>query len=221
MIYANQVSKQIGQQQLLTDVSFFLPAGSYTYLSGVTGSGKTTLLEMIAGSQRPDSGSLVVNEVDMMEVAAERLPFVRRQVGFIASSPSLMENRTAAENVRMRLEIAGFNKQATQERTAATLEQLGLTIIADIAVQKLSADQRWLVSCARAIANKPALVLMDEPPGVSEAAMQRQTDLTQHLSEQGTTVVCVGTAPTANEVDRRIELKQGRAFVDEHKSAVY
>ncbi len=221
MIYANQITRHTGEHELFSDVSFFLPSGSYTYLTGASGTGKTTLLDIIAGYQKPDSGNLVVNDVDMLNVAAEQLPFVRREIGYVESTPSLLENRSTNENVRMPLEIAGFNRRACAERTAATLDALGLSVIAEVPVQRLTTDQRWLVACARAIVHRPKLVLLDEPADVGEAAIMRQIELTQDLAGGGATVLCVQPRAIADPSAHSIELKQGRAFVNEENAAIH
>lgn len=221
MIHANQIAMHIGEQPLFSDVSFFLPAGSYTCLTGVSGSGKTILLDMIAGKRKPDSGSLVVNDVDILTVAADRLPFLRREIGLVESSPTLLENRNVVENVQMPLQIAGFNKRATAERSSQTLEELGLTVIADIPLQRLSSDQRWLVACARAIVHHPKLVLLDQPTDASDAVIQRKVELAKRLSEQGTTVLAVEDTPEAGHSIQTIELKQGRSFFHAHNRVIH
>lgn len=219
MIHATQVTRQVGGRELFTDVSFFLPAGSYTYLAGESGSGKTVLLEMIAGIQRPDSGSLVVNDIDMIGMTADRLPYIRRQLGFVESTALLLQNRNVAENVRMPLDIAGFDRRASDERVSQKLDELGLTPIANIAVQRLSDDQRWLVACARATVHRPGLLLIDEPAtGISDAATQRQRELVHQLHLEGTTVLSTGAEYSCDQRTLRLELQQGRSFVDEYNA---
>ncbi|MEM7257148.1 MAG: ATP-binding cassette domain-containing protein [Pseudomonadota bacterium] len=221
MIHATQITKRTGDYQLFSDVSFFLPAGSYTSLSGASGSGKTMLLDMIAGKRKPDSGSLIVNGVNMLEAAADRLPFLRREIGLVGSSPALLENRSVVDNVRMPLQIAGFNKRATRERAAQTLEELGLTVIADLPLPRLNIDQRWLVACAIAIVHHPKLVLFDQPAGVGDAVRKRIVDVALRLSGQGTTVLSVADTAEACHSMSTIELKQGRSFLHEHNKAIH
>ncbi len=221
MIYANQITRQTGERVLFSDLSFFLPAGSYTCVMGASGSGKTVLLEMIAGRQKPDSGSLVVNKIDMLEITAERLPYVRREIGFVESTPTLLENRSAVENIRLPLDIAGFDRRAATERVTETLDELGLTVIGDVPVQRLTNDQRWLVTCARATVHRPAVLLVDEPIDVSEATLQRQQHATERLLANGATVLSAMSAAGGRPPDISIEIKQGRSFINEQLSVVH
>ena len=178
MIHFDQVSKQFAEQPLFTSVSFFLPKASYTCVYGEAGSGKTTLLKMIAGEVPPDHGTVTVNDMKLNSLPADRVPFMRRQIGWVESQPLLLENLSSAANVSMPLEIIGFDRRATQERTMAMLEQLGLGVIADVAVQRLSDDQRWLIGCVRAAVHKPAVLLIDDPDAaVGNPALTRQRKL--------------------------------------------
>lgn len=222
MIHASQVTKASKQHAVLTDVSFFLPTGSYTYLTGATGSGKTTLLEMIAGRQRPDSGRLVVNGINMRDTESERLAFLRRTIGYVESFPVFLENRSTAENVRLPLDIAGFARRDAGERVREVMQELGISTLADIPVQRLTDDQRWLTACARATAHKPQLFLIDQPSAtISEATMQRQLTLACRHCSAGTTVLVTTGRPGDKEQALHIDLKQGRALINEHNTAVY
>ncbi len=223
MIHFNQVTTLLDGQTLFQDISFFLPKASYTYVYGEDGSGKSTLLRMIAGELPPTQGTVTVNGMELHTLPADRLPYYRRQVGWVESQPALLDNLSTAANVRMPLEIAGLDRRGIRERTAEILELLGLTVLADVPANRLNADQRWLVLCARATVHKPAVLLIDEPAmAISDATADRQRELTEHLTENGTTTVVVtdpNNIPAVAANAGRLELTQGRAFFHEHTSS--
>jgi ABC-type ATPase involved in cell division len=132
MIHFNQVTTLLDGQTLFQDISFFLPKASYTYVYGEDGSGKSTLLRMIAGELPPTQGTVTVNGMELHTLPADRLPYYRRQVGWVESQPALLDNLSTAANVRMPLEIAGLDRRGIRERTAEILELLGLTVLADV-----------------------------------------------------------------------------------------
>ncbi len=220
MIHFNQVTVHNNGQALFQDISFFLPKASYTCMYGEDDSGKSTLLRMIAGEVPPDQGNITVNSMELQSLPADRLPYFRRQVGWVESEPVLLENLSTTANVNIPLEIAGLDKRAKKNRTEAVLEQLGLSLLADVAVRRLTTDQRWLVACARAAVHKPAVLLIDEPQSaISEATATRQQELTEHLTLSGTTTVVVTNPATlrlATVNVGRLELTQGRAFYHEY-----
>ena len=223
MIHFSQVSKHFAKQQVFSDVSFFLPKASYTCVYGDAGSGKTTLLNMMAGVVIPERGTVTVNDIELTTLPADRLPYLRRQIGRVESQPLLLENRSTAANVSMPLEIIGFDRAAIRERTTAVLEQLGLAVIADVQVQRLSADQQWLIACARATVHRPAVVLIDEPEvSVSNATLTRQQELTEQLIVDGVSVVVVTekipTPPLPTKVGT-LQLTTGKALYHEHTLA--
>ncbi len=223
MIHFNQVSKQFTEQPVFSDISFFLPKASYTCVYGDAGSGKTTLLNMMAGEVIPEHGTVTVNDIELNTLPADRLPYVRRQIGRVESQPLLLENRSTTANVSIPLEIIGFDRAAIRERTTAVLEQLGLAVIADVPVRRLSTDQQWLIACARAAVHRPAVLLIDEPEvTVSNATLTRQQELMERLIVDGVTVVVVTeqlpTQPLPIKVGT-LQLTTGKALYDEHTLA--
>ena len=223
MIHFNRVTTLCHGQTLFQDISFFLPKASYTCVYGEDGAGKSSLLRMIAGELLPNHGTITVNGMELQHLPADRLPYYRRQIGWVESQPTLLDNLSTSANVRMPLEIAGLDRPAIRERTAEILELLGLAMMADVPTQRLTADQRWLVLCARATVHRPAVVLIDEPAvAISDATADKQRELTAHLTENGTTTVVVtdpSNIASATNKTGRLELTQGRAFFYEHTSS--
>ncbi len=163
VIHFHNVHKTVDGRRLFTDLTLFLPKTSYTLLCGGTQSGKTTLLRMIMAYEKPDQGALRVDGIDLGDIPASRIPFLRRQIGLIANTPVLLEDRSIVENISVPLQLAGFDQEVIEERLAATLEQTGLRDEQHIKVNRLTAPTRQLVSAARATIHKPAIILADEP----------------------------------------------------------
>jgi putative ABC transport system ATP-binding protein len=145
-------------------VSFDVGAGEVTVVMGPSGSGKTTLLTMIGGLLRPTAGRIVVDGLELGALSARDLPRVRREsVGFVFQTFNLLESLSAAENVEVALNVAGIRGPEAHERARTLLLAAGLGTRLDFRARDLSGGEKQRVSIARALANRPALLLADEP----------------------------------------------------------
>lgn len=190
MIQFSQVCKNFTGVELFKNISLFLPKASYTFIGGSEGSGKTTLLQMIMAYEKPSSGTLTVDNMDIASLPDARVPFLRRQIGLVETSPLMLENRTVAENITIPMQIAGFDKEALQERVTISLEETGLGTITDVPVQQLDQNQRRLVALARATAHRPQILLVDAPAeDLRDSTALTQWDLLQDAFNNGATVV--------------------------------
>jgi len=134
--------------------------GSRNLIYGASGSGKTTLLHMIGGLLPPDTGQIIFNDLDLYSLSERRRANIRRQsVGVIFQTLNLLDHLTAKENI----ELASIEKFATQTEVHAAMQVVGIAELADIQVARLSLGQKQRVAIARILAQKPALVLADEP----------------------------------------------------------
>lgn len=194
MIQFNQVSKNFSTVELFENINLFLPKASYTFIGGSQGCGKTTLLNMIMAYEKPSSGMLTVDDMDITSLPEARVPFLRRQIGLVESSPLMLENRTVAENIAVPMQIVGVDQQALQERVAISLEQTGLSTIIDVRVQQLDQNQRRLVALARATVHRPRILLVDAPnEKLTDSTALTQKDLLQSALNDGTTIVVAGS----------------------------
>lgn len=145
-------------------VHLHLERGEFTALVGPSGSGKTTLLNLIGGLDRPDSGSIVINGVDITRLSAnELIDFRLRNIGFVFQSFNLIPVLTARENVELIMELQHRKKSEVNERTKVLFEQIGLIDKMNERPARLSGGQQQRVAVARALASKPQFVLADEP----------------------------------------------------------
>ena len=156
-------------------VSFATEAGEITLVMGPSGSGKTTLLTMIGGLLRPSSGRVVVDGVEITALPARELPRVRREsVGFVFQTFNLLESLTTLENVEVALNVAGSKGAQARARARQLLVAAGLEARLELRARDLSGGEKQRVSIARALANRPALLLADEPTANLDSAHGRE-----------------------------------------------
>nr|ACI04471.1 hypothetical protein [uncultured bacterium RM57] len=189
--FANVSFTLPGGRQLLHDISLSVPPGATTALLGRSGSGKTTLLRTVNALLRPTSGRVLVGEDD---VAAADPIALRRGIGYVIQETGLFPHMTVGRNVGMALELAGRSKTEIAERAT---EMLRLVDLPEDAGQRypwqMSGGQRQRVGLARALANSPDVLLMDEPFGALDplTRAEMQTMLRDLLQKVGTTTLIV------------------------------
>ena len=166
MIKFNQVNKRYpGGYQALKDVSFNITEGEMVFLIGHSGAGKSTLLKLIAAIERPNSGSVLVNNQNVGVLKARALPYLRRNLGIIFQDHKLLFDRSAFDNVMLPLQICGFDYRESHKRVRAALDKVGLLKREKSNPIALSGGEQQRLCIARAIVNRPTILLADEPTG--------------------------------------------------------
>jgi len=168
-ITAKGVSRRFGDFVALDDVSLEIPSGSLTALLGPSGSGKSTLLRVIAGLERPDAGTVVIDGRD-----ATALPPQRRGVGFVFQHYAAFKHMTVRENVAFGLKVRRRPKAEIRRRVDELLELVQLPGLADRYPAQLSGGQRQRMALARALAVEPQVLLLDEPFGALDARVRKE-----------------------------------------------
>jgi len=195
-------------------VSLRVAAGTSVAITGPSGSGKTTLLNLIGGLDRPSAGAIAVAGRDLAALSSDELAAYRREtVGFVFQAFRLLPYLTALENVALPLLLAGVARAAATERAREGVGRVGLAARAGHKPSQLSAGEQQRVAVARAIANRPALLLADEPTGnLDEASARALLDLFAELrAERGLTLlVATHNAEVASRCDQEIRLRAGR-----------
>ena len=201
-------------------VSLEIPEGEFIAIVGRSGSGKTTLLNMIAGLDRPTDGSIFIGDEEISSFSESQLTTMRRHtIGFVFQSFGLLPLLSAAENIELALRIAGVGLRERNERTRELLEQVGLTRRADHRPYELSGGEQQRVAVARALANRPRIVIADEPTGELDSVTAEQIfDLLRAVADDGMTVIAATHDPfVIDNVDRIEELGDGRLLdLEEH-----
>jgi putative ABC transport system ATP-binding protein len=198
---------------VLTDISLSIAEGDFTALMGPSGSGKSTLLNLIAGIDKPDSGRLLVNGLDISTLSESELASWRAaNVGFIFQFYNLMPVLTAFENVELPLLLTNLSRRERRERVEMTLAMVSLQDRMDHTPNELSGGQQQRVAIARAIVTDPALIVADEPTGdLDRASATDVLQLLQRLNtELGKTIIMVThDANAAAHASTLIHLEKG------------
>jgi cell division transport system ATP-binding protein len=166
MIELQHVSKRYPNGYLALDnINFYLASGEFAFLTGRSGAGKSTLLKIIAAIEEPSQGQIVVAKTHFKKLSPRKIPYLRRQIGIILQTPNLLMDRSVLENVALPLIIAGHSYHEICSRVRAVLAKVSLSNKEKCLPFELSGGEQQRVSIARAIINKPALLLADEPTG--------------------------------------------------------
>lgn len=164
MITFEQVSKSYGQAQFaLKDISLSINEGELVFLAGPSGAGKSTLLKLIAGLEKASSGTVAMNDQNIAQLKASSLPYWRRNFGLILQGQSLLLDRDVLTNVMLPMIVVGTANADAQSRAYAALERLNMRDKAQALPLSLSGGEQQRVLIARAIVNRPQIILADEP----------------------------------------------------------
>jgi cell division transport system ATP-binding protein len=171
MITVSHISKRYpGGYEALKDVSVHVETGEMVFLTGHSGAGKSTLLKLVASIERPTQGSVVINGQNITKMGAASLPFLRRNFGFIFQDHKLLFDRTVFDNAALPLVICGFPRREIARRVRAALDKVGLLGREKTRPVTLSGGEQQRLCIARAVVNRPAILLADEPTGNLDSA---------------------------------------------------
>ena len=191
MIRFDSVSKRYpGYGDALSEVSFELAEGEMAFLTGHSGAGKSTLMKLIILLERASKGQVFVNGSNVNRVSRRHVPMIRRGVGVVFQNHHLLFDRTVFENVALPLVIAGFSHREATRRVRAALSKLGLSEKEKKYPVALSGGEQQRVGIARAVVNKPPILLADEPTGNLDPALSREVmDLFCQFQQVGVSVL--------------------------------
>jgi len=218
MIFFNQVSKRYpGGHQALKQVSFHLKRGEMAFLTGHSGAGKTTLLRLIALIERHNGGQILVNGQNLSRLSSQGIPYLRRRIGMTFQNHRLLLDRTVFDNVALPLVVAGYRHQEIRRRARAALDKVGLLNKEKSYPITLSAGQQQRVGIARAVVNKPPILLADEPTGNLDPALAKEImRLFVQFNQVGVTVLIASHALSLIKSlgHRTLILQQGHLIGD-------
>ncbi|MGH8811963.1 MAG: cell division ATP-binding protein FtsE [Advenella sp.] len=191
MIQFQHVFKSYGQgANILADINFSITPGEFVFVSGPSGAGKSTLLKLIGGLEAPTRGSIIVKGQRMDQIGNRARPYLRRAVGVILQNMHLLYDRTAFENVMLPLAVIGLNSDKAAARARAAIEKVGLSGKEKLNPIALSGGEQQRLAIARAIVNKPAILIADEPTAnLDQASAQKILEVFRDFNRVGVTTL--------------------------------
>ena len=213
MISCSGVGKRYpGGLTALDNVSCEIAAGEMIFITGHSGAGKSTLVKLIAAIERPTAGSIVVNGQNLAALRDGALPYLRRNIGLIFQDQKLLFDRNALENVLLPLAIIGTPIREATRRAQAALDKVGLLDRARANPIALSGGEQKRLAIARAVVNRPAILLADEPTAnLDNESAGRVLDIFRAFHQVGVTVLVATHEPqwSATSPAREIRLSHG------------
>lgn len=214
MIKLNGITKSFGNLQVLKGIDLEINRGEIISIIGPSGAGKTTLLQIMGSLERPDAGKVLYDETDIFKMSAKELSaFRNKHIGFVFQFHQLLPEFTAMENVMIPMLIAGATRKEAESQAAQMLDIMGLCNRGGHKPAELSGGEKQRVAVARALINKPDVVLADEPSGSLDTQNKQELyNLFFKLRDQlGQTFVIITHDVSLSQLtDRSIKIKDGK-----------
>ena len=188
--FAHVFKRYPGGFDALRDINLRLEAGEMAFITGHSGAGKSTLLKLITAIERPTRGEAAVNGKNLTKLPRRRIPYFRRAIGVVFQDHKLLFDRTVYDNVALPLIVTGTDQKEIPRRVRAALEMVGLLDKERMLPVTLSGGEQQRVGIARAVVNKPPLLLADEPTGNLDSRLSDEIlDLFLDFHHHGVTVL--------------------------------
>lgn len=221
MIYFDNVSKiYTAHSRALEDITFAVEPQEFVSFVGESGAGKSTLIKLLIAEEKPSAGKVFFESIDVHSLSKGEIPYVRRKIGTVFQDFRLLPTKTAYENIAFALEASGRDDEEIAADVPHVLDLVGLSDKADYFPHELSGGQKQRLGIARAIVNRPEVVVADEPTGNLDPQNAKEViDLLVKINELGTTVILATHAKeVVDRLGRRVlTFNNGRLVRDEKK----
>lgn len=208
--YANGV-------QALSGINLHIHKGEFLFLVGPSGAGKSTFIKLLLKEEEPTSGSIIVDQEDITRFSQRKVPYLRRKISVVFQDFRLLEEKTLYENVAFAMQVIGASPKEIRRQVPMVLGMVGLSDRAKQYPHQLSGGEKQRVSIARAIVNRPIILIADEPTGnLDPDTAWEVMKVLRHISRRGTTILM---ATHAKEIvdqmqQRVVALEKGRIVRD-------
>ena len=216
MIEFQHVFKSYGRgRNILADINFRIEPGEFIFVSGPSGAGKSTLLKLIGGLEPPSRGSIHVNGHRIDKMPARARPYLRRAVGVILQNTHLLYDRNAINNVLLPLAVTGLEPKLAASRAKAAMDKVGLAGKYDLNPVEMSGGEQQRLAIARAIVNRPTILIADEPTAnLDDDSARRIMDVFRDFNRVGVTTLIAShdRSLMASHATRTLRIEEGRFF---------
>ena len=206
----------------LFNVNIEIEKGEFVFLVGPSGAGKSTLIKLLYREEIATRGQVIIDQINLMRLKPIQIPLLRRKMGIIFQDFKLLPKKTVFENVAFAQQVLGKGKKEITENTLKTLELVGLARKKDCYPLELSGGEQQRVCIARALVNKPSLLIADEPTGNLDVdTAQEIMEIIDKINKMGTTVVMATHALhiVENMKKRVIRIEEGKIVADSKEGA--
>lgn len=201
----------------LDGLNFKIPEGQFVFVVGASGSGKSTMLRLLTKEEEPTSGKIFFGSQELSLIKKRRIPYFRRDLGIVFQDFRLLEKMTAFENVAFAMHVIGASTDEISKRVKYVLNLVGLENKSSRKVSELSGGEKQRVGLARALVNKPKVIIADEPTGNIDPQMSYDiVKLLSHINSCGTTIIMVTHDISLVKLFnfRVVEISQGKLIND-------
>ena len=224
LINVSEVSKQYKNGIIaLHDINVEIDKGEFVFVIGNSGSGKSTFIKMLYREERPTSGKVIIGGINVAKLLNSKVYKFRRKVGVVFQDYKLLSKATVYENVAYGLQVLGKDSKEVRSKTLKALEQVGLKKYAKHYPRELSGGEQQRVSIARAIANKPKLLICDEPTGNLDPETSLEiVKLLEDINNNGTTVImATHDKDIVNSLEKRVLVFSEGQLLHDYKKGNY
>ena len=207
----------------LDNVSFVIEKGEFVFLVGPSGAGKSTLTKLLICEERPNEGEITVNDMKLNELKNKNIPYLRRNIGMVFQDFRLLPNKTVYENVAFAMQVIGASRAEIRRNVPNVLNLVGLSQKAKMKPGQLSGGEQQRVSLARALVNKPPIIIADEPTGNLDPETATEImNLLSEINRHGTTMIVATHAKNfVDDMQKRVLAIENGNLVRDEEEGVY